>query len=199
MSEQAIVFRPSTGIIFTGVAWMIAAIVTFSIIASGEGYLRVAYGVSAGWFAWLLFWRPAVVCFSDRVVFRNILRDVSIPYALIDDVDTRFTLSVSVGDKRYSAWGAPAPGKGHAMRVRRGDENLRYLPQSIQDSGSARPGDLMSTDSGAPATMIRRELAAREHRDDRARHGVVARVWRVDLIVPSIAAVIIALGALATS
>ena len=181
----------------TCVCWLIAGTVTVSIIVTGGWYGGIVYSLGASWIAWLLLWRPSVVCFTDRVSFRNVLRDADIPYAIIDDVDTRFTLAVTARGRRYSAWGAPAPGKVQAMKIRKGDENLLHLPLDIKQHGVARPGDLISTASGAPALVIRRALAEREGSNEQTDVGAVVTKWSpflvVTTIVVAIAAVIAAI------
>lgn len=166
--------------------WAICAGGVISAIVSGAGILPIVLLLSLGWFVWLAFWRPSVVTDSDGVQFHNLVRDVTIPYAAIENVDTRFALVVTAGGRDYSAWGAPAPGGGSAMRDsmnrrRAGQTDWRDAPQSVRDAGSARAGDAVTSASGAPATVIRREL------DRRDREGIPraadARV-RVDVRTP---------------
>lgn len=180
---QRIVFRPTSGIVFTLIAWAICAAVIVSSLVSGHGGLRpLVLALTGGWVIWLLLWRPSVVCYDDRAEFRNLFRDVTIPYALIDDVDTRFTLAVEAGGIRYSAWGAPAPGKVRAMNIRRGENPGQDLPHALREQGRVRPGDLTSTASGAPATVIRRALDERARAGVKGPSGAVTVAWRPVLI-----------------
>lgn len=182
---EGIVFRASSGIVFTCIAWAIAGTVIVTSLLEDVGPTPVVLAATGAWFAWLLLWRPSVVCFADRAQLRNLVRDVTVPYALIDDIDTRFTLTLVVGEKRYTAWGAPAPGKLRAMNIRAADRPGDDLPHELRALGSVRPGDLTSTASGAPATVIRRALDARRARGDTRREGAVTIQWRAGLLAAS--------------
>ena len=54
--------------------------------------------------AWALFLRPAVVVDQQGVTLRNVLRDVQVPWLLLDDVDARWNVRVFVGERPYTAW-----------------------------------------------------------------------------------------------
>ncbi len=180
-----IVFRSRFGIGLTIVVWAISAAGIVSSLVSGAGLVPVVLLASLGWFVWLAFWRPSVVTDARGVQLRNLVRDVDVPYDAIDDVDTRYSLVVRSGGKSFSAWGAPAPGGAASLRdsmsrrraTNRSDWN--DAPQSVRAGGTARPGDTVGSASGAPATVIRRELARREHegirRDTAARATVAVR------------------------
>lgn len=170
--QRGIVFRSRTGIALTVVVWAIAAAGIVSAIAIGAGPVPLVLLASLAWFVWLVFWRPCVVVEPDVVQLRNLVRDVDIPFDAIDDLDTRFALTIAAGGQSYSAWAAPAPGGTSTLRdqmSRRRATNpdrWRDAPRSVRESGSARPGDAVGSASGAPATVIRREL------ERRAREGV---------------------------
>jgi hypothetical protein len=57
--------------------------------------------------AYTLFVRPRLELWSDSLVIRNVLRDVRIPYGLIDEVDPHsgVYLRVKASGRRYTAWG----------------------------------------------------------------------------------------------
>jgi len=193
------VFRSRAGIVLTVVVWAICAAGIVSALVSDAGFAPVVLLSALGWFVWLLFWRPCVVTDTDGVEFRNLVRDVRIPFDAIDDVDTRYTLRVQSGSARYSAWGAPAPGGASTLRssmglrgsTRRSTETWRDAPRSVRESGSARPGDAVGSASGAPATVIRRELERRERECTRRDPAPVVTV-QVRVALVAISAVLLA-------
>lgn len=100
------------------------------------------------------FWRPAVVVDDRGVRLRNVLRDVDVPFARLDAVDTRYALRLESGGRSYTAWAAPAPGRTSAMSLTRRDAAANSLlgadlAQGV--SASAAP----NTDSGGAALLVR--------------------------------------------
>ncbi len=193
-----IVFRSRFGIGLTLVVWAICIAGMVSSIIVGAGLAPVVLLASLGWFVWLAFWRPSVVTDAEGVELRNLVRDVEVPYSAIDDVDTRYSLVVRSGGRSFSAWGAPAPGGASSLRDsmsrRRATNRTDWsdAPHSVRAGGAARPGDTVDSASGAPATVIRRELARREHegvrRDTTARAVVTVRPLLVAVSLVALAA-----------
>jgi hypothetical protein len=152
----ATVFKPRTGIWFTGVAVLVAAGGLASVVAT-EG----AGGLLAGWplvgvayLGWWLFWYPAVVLAEDAVTLRNPSATVRVPWAALIDVDTKYALKLVTPTGAFTAWAAPAPGVWgtHAGKP----EHVTNLPStSYGPGGSIRPGDLKNTDSGYAAYLVR--------------------------------------------
>ncbi|GEP46749.1 hypothetical protein FVP74_06310 [Microbacterium saccharophilum] len=199
---EPIVFRSTFGIVLTVVMWAIAAAGIVASVLTGAGAVPVALLGALAWFVWLAYWRPCVVTDARGVVLRNLLSDVDIPFDAIEDVDTRYSLQVRADGRVWSAWGAPAPGGASAIRSgtrrpRAGDlESWRDTPRAVREAGSARAGDAVTTASGAPATVIRRELERRERhgirRDETARvtvtrHPVLTAVSAVVLVLAAAA------------
>lgn len=195
---QRIVFRSTAGLVLTGVTWVLCAVGVVSAIITGAGVAAIALLAVACWFVWLVFARPCVITTDEAVQLHNLVRDIEVPYDAIDDLDTRYALRLHAGGGQWSAWSAPAPGGAVGLRdgLRRTParpDAWRDAPHSVRASGAARAGDAVGTASGAPATVIRRELERRE-RDGGARTETAVRVrLRVDLIAISTVLVGIAL------
>jgi hypothetical protein len=111
-----------------------------------------------------LFWRPAVVVDDTGVELRNVLRDVRVPWAALDAVETRYTLTLHCGERRYQSWAGAAPGRpsvatqlglGGAPTPTRSDHALPD-PRWTAGGGSAAPASSrdLRADSGATAFMI---------------------------------------------
>ncbi|RJU02838.1 PH domain-containing protein [Arthrobacter frigidicola] len=150
------VFRPRTSKVFTAVAFALTAVGLVSVVVA-EG----VSGLLAGWpliafafAAWWLFWYPSVEVDPDAVTLRNPLITVSVPWAALVHVDTKFALKLVTPRGSYTAWAAPAPGVWgtHAGKP----EHLANLPgSSYGPERSVRPGDLTHTDSGYAAFLVR--------------------------------------------
>lgn len=153
-----------------GITVVVAAVCAIGIgstvITAPDETLRVVpWLLLLGVGCWALYWNPAVIIGEQAVQFRNIVRTVEIPYAAITGVDTRFALTVNALGKRYSAWGAPAASRWSVTRARR--EDVEHLPETTYVEGGIRPGDLLRSDSGQAAYLIReRQLAVHESAAD---------------------------------
>lgn len=57
--------------------------------------------------AWVLFWQPAVRITPATLELVNPLRTVRVTWPAIEDIETRWSLTVTVAGRRYAAWAAP--------------------------------------------------------------------------------------------
>jgi hypothetical protein len=137
---------------------------------------------------WVTFWQPRVEVSKAGVKLINVFTDVSVPWAEIARIDTKYALTLYTSRASYSAWGAPAPGRHSVFRASR--EEGSYLPESTYLGGTVRPGDLTTSDSGAAAAVIRREWERRRDSGEFNQSGELAVKtvsWlRVALIVASL-------------
>jgi hypothetical protein len=127
------------------------------VIASTPLVLTVIFGTL------MLFWFPRVEVSEDVVVIKNVTRSFKVPISKIARIDTRWALTLYLeGGKRITSWSATAPGRHTSIFASR--EQGQHLPESTYLAGTVRPGDLISTDSGAAAATIRRYWE--QQRDD---------------------------------
>jgi len=104
---------------------------------------------------WTVLWRPRVVIDDDRIQLRNVFRTITVPWPALIHVDTKFALTLFTPGHRYGAWAAPAPGRtGAAMAARKQDRGRAPMAPVRQD-GTIRPGDLIASESGQVAYLIR--------------------------------------------
>jgi hypothetical protein len=115
---------------------------------TGEAVLLGLWFVAAVAAMACLFWRPAVLVDGEGVELRNVVRDVRVPWAALDDVTTRYALTLHAGGSSHQSWAGAAPGRG---------TGARRLPDARWNPGGANPGtpsrDLRA-DSGATAFMV---------------------------------------------
>lgn len=104
---------------------------------------------------WVALWRPGLEIDDDAIVVRNVFRTISVPWPALIHVDTKYALTLFTPDHRYSVWAAPAPGRtGAAMAERRQDRG-RVAMAPVAADGTIRPGDLIASESGQAAYLIR--------------------------------------------
>jgi hypothetical protein len=183
--NESVTLRPRFGKVLSIAVWLIAAISIVTLVATLDpgrilhfawGLLLLAFG------AWLLFWRPAVIIEPFGVSFVNLLRTRRISWPAIQRIDTKYALTLYTPAGSFSAWAAPAPGRGSLNKASRQD--LRGLPESTYGSGgSVAVGDVPTSDSGAASLVVRRhweELRDAGHLDSGVVEGTgVTTTWHV--------------------
>jgi hypothetical protein len=102
-----------------------------------------------------LFWRPAVVVDDDGVELRNLVRDVRVPWPALEDIGTRYALTLHSGGRRYQSWVGAAPGRP-SLTARLLCGHAPPDPRWTAGGGSAASASSrdLRADSGATAFMI---------------------------------------------
>jgi hypothetical protein len=185
-------FRPAFGrvltILVTGIA--VAGIAGYVTSADWNGLLRYGWGLLLlAALAIALFWLPSLAVAEHEVTVRNVFSTLHVPWPAIQRIDTKYALTLYTPRGKVTAWASPAPNR-YASQVSAGSDSR--LPAAGQ-GGAVRPGDLLSTASGAAAYVIRSHWE--QLRDDGYLENPVIEenTFRRDIHWP----VIIALGALA--
>lgn len=178
--HQPRVFRPFFVRVLSVVVWALLGIFLLQSLRGGpDAVLRTAPAlalVAVG--AYALFWRPAVEVDDDGVTLLNVLRDVRVPFAALDAVDTRFALALHSGDRRFSAWAAPAPGRTSSMGLaRREASGVEHLGVDVSEGlrASAAP----NSDSGGAALLV-------QHRWERWRAETAGRAAATSDDIPHV-------------
>jgi hypothetical protein len=115
--------------------------------------------VLASWLwlsCYLLLWRPSVEITERSVVFNNVLLRIEIPLGNIQRIDTKWALEITTEQGKFVSFSAVAPGRHSSFTAARDDGS--FLPETSYVAGTVRPGDLVTSDSGAAAYEIRRRL-----------------------------------------
>lgn len=141
-------FAPLGGRILGGLTLAIALLVIIDIIAQW----RTLDGLTAGGIVlalsalvWIAMIRPAVVAYEEALVIRNLIRDVRIPWALVQSAEIRPILVVNTEQGAY---------KSVAVAVTRADRKAMW--RAKEDAGRRRD----TASAGAPPTPAAR---AAEH------------------------------------
>ena len=134
----------------------VGGLVGFVASADFEGLVRYGWAfLLAIALVFTLFWLPEVRVAATEVTIRNVFRTFHVPWAAIENFDTKFSLTITTAHRTISAWASPAPGRYAAATASPMDARI-----AGGGSGGAaiRPGDLPTTSSGAAAYVIRRHL-----------------------------------------
>lgn len=176
---EPVTLRPRGGAVIAVAALVISAAALVFIAVDGGPLELVRWAwpiVLLAWAAWLVYLRPYVRVSEGFVEVSNIVRTSRIPWGDIDEVDSRYALTVRTRDGRaIRAWAAPAPGAREALGTRR--EDVRHTPG---EGESRRPSDAEGTASGDAAGLVRRELA--RHRREGVAAGTTVTQWHPVLI-----------------
>lgn len=156
--SRATVFRPRSSPWFLAVAAvvMLTGLIGSVVVSGPAAVISSAPLLTAGAVAWWLFWYPTVAVGPAAVEIRNPVRTVTVPWAALIHVDTKYALKLVTPAGSYTAWAAPAPGVRGTYAGK--PEHMQNLPRtSYGAAGSVRPGDLRNTDSGLAAFQVRSE------------------------------------------
>jgi hypothetical protein len=156
MRFQPASFRPAFGRVLTIAMGLVAALGLVGLIVNADVESLLRNGV---WFVLLiavtvaLYWVPRVDVREDEVIVRNPLSTWHVPWGEIQRIDTKWALTLFTNRTRIEAWAAPASGRFTVFTL--GPDDTR-VSESARLAGSIRPGDTLSSESGAAAHHIRR-------------------------------------------
>lgn len=108
--------------------------------------------------------RPVVAIREREVVLRNVLRDITVPWPALREIDTQYALTLTTTDDRvFRAWAAPAPSRFSASRATPSDiKAIGWDKDELPPPASAH----LRADSGTAAIYVRRAWHAAEGRTD---------------------------------
>ena len=185
MRFQPASFRPAFGRVLTVIvaALAVASLAGFLVVGDIIGLLRYGW-----WFlllavlAVVLFWLPRVEVREHAVMVRNPLSTWQVPWPAIQLIDTKYALTITTQAGRIEAWAAPASGRFTVFTLSPDDTRVS---ESARIAGSIRPGDTLSSESGAAANHIRRHWE--QLRDDGLldgplEAGSLRRTWHLATI-----------------
>jgi hypothetical protein len=104
-----------------------------------------AAGITA---SYLLFLKPYLLIFDEGIKIVNPTKEITASWNLINEIETRYTMSLVINGVTYYAWAAPAPSGRHSRRMHKTD---------LHPGAEAprRVGDSLQSDSGAAAYIAK--------------------------------------------
>ena len=146
-------FRPGSAI---ASGWVLIAFFVGFIIQSlfYGGDILVTIGIcgAGAYGSYLLFLKPYVLLFDEGIKIVNPTKEITATWDLVEEIETKYSMSIQVRGVSYHAWAAPAPSGRHSRRMHKTD----LLPGA---DSPRRVGDSLKSDSGVCAYManIRRK------------------------------------------
>lgn len=108
---------------------------------------------------YLFFIKPYVVIFDEGIKIFNPTKEITASWDRIDEIETKYSMSIVVDGITFYAWAAPAPGRAHSRGLHKSD----LLGSS---NTPRRLGDSPKSDSGVCAHIARlrrKEFVAKGH------------------------------------
>jgi hypothetical protein len=163
MRFSAARFRPAFGRVLSIVIVAIVASGIVGLIATNDwsGLVHYAWGLLLiGSLAVALFLLPYLDVAESEITVRNVFSTTHVPWNSIERIDTKYALTLYTNRGTIAVWASPAPSRYAGQVSAHRDVTLAATDQG----GSIRPGDLLSSASGAAAFVIRQHW--NELRDD---------------------------------
>jgi len=188
------VYRQRSSVGLAAVCGVTGLILLGSLARNWAGYPRplfVAWVIFGMAVAWSVFVRPAVLLDIDGVLIRNVLRDIHIPWNRLTGVSSRWNLSVSAGDKSYSAWALSA----QPERPKRAPGGMFRLPTPgrLEGVSTADARSRSVVPKVTAQTVARSVRAAKEEYDDAVARGQLPATSEVPVRVTWMPLVIVVL------
>jgi hypothetical protein len=151
------------------------------------------------------FWRSAVRVDGRGVRLLNVLRDVDVPWEHLEQVQTRYALTLVADGRAFRSWAAAAPGRPSLLRLSARGTSSDHLPDPRWTAGgSTAPAASRSlnADSGAAAFIVEQAWRAWRETPPRLRpdagegpQGEVTVRWNVPVLSVAAAGVVLAVVA----
>ena len=193
-----VVFRPTSSQASAVFAWLVALVLLVGTVLADDVssvLALVAFPLAIAAFAWAVLWRPFVRAEADHVVVANVLRTITVPYPLIESVETRWGLRLLTTDGAVDAWGAPARSAFARRRARRHAEGRPpTIPEELVSTREAGPVRHAS-DAALVADVLdlRRRAATSTPQSPTAHLTSTVNLREVTMLVGSLALLVVAL------
>jgi len=201
------VFRQRSSVGLAAVCGVTGLLLLLSLARNWASYPRplfaawVIFGLAV---AWSVFVRPVVLLDVGGVTFRNVVRDVFIPWPRLTDATSRWNLKVFAGHKGYTAWAIsseverPKGASGGMFRM--------PIPGRLHGVASADAKPSTNDPKATAQTVTRLIKVAKQEYDEAVAHGelraepeaVVQVTWvplvMAVLLLPALVVVALSLG-----
>jgi len=142
-------FRPGSAI---ASGWVLilffAGFIIQTAVYGGDLLITTTFCFAGGIGSYLLFLKPYVVIFNEGIKIVNPTKEILVGWDLVEEIETKYSMSIRVGGETFYAWAAPAPSRRHS----RGLHATDLLPGS---DTPRRLGDSPRSDSGVCAHIAK--------------------------------------------
>jgi len=98
--------------------------------------------------SYLLFLKPYVLIFDEGIKIVNPTKEITVAWDLVEEIETKYSMSILIDGQTFYAWAAPAPSGRHSRRMHKTD----LLPGA---DAPRRVGDSLRSDSGVCAHIAK--------------------------------------------
>ena len=142
-------FRPGSAI---ASGWILIAFfggfIVQSFLYASDIMLTIGICGAGAIGAYLLFLKPYVLLFDEGIKIVNPTKEITATWDLVEEIETKYSMSIQVRGESYFAWAAPAPSGRHSRRMHKTD----LLPGA---DAPRRVGDSLKSDSGVCAHIAK--------------------------------------------
>ena len=142
-------FRPGSAI---ASGWILIAffigVIAQSFFYGGDILLSLGICGAGAYGAYLLFLKPYVLIFDEGIKVINPTKEITATWDLVEEIETKYSMSIQIRGEAYYAWAAPAPSGRHSRRMNSTDLHPRI--DSVR-----RVGDSLKSDSGVCSYMAK--------------------------------------------
>ena len=142
-------FRPGSAI---ASGWILIAFFVGFIIQTlffgGDLLLTIGICGAGAFGSYLLFLKPYVLLFDEGIKIINPTKEITATWDLVEEIETKYSMSILVDGQTFYAWAAPAPSGRHSRRMHKTD----LLPGT---DAPRRVGDSLKSDSGVCAHIAK--------------------------------------------
>ena len=142
-------FRPGSAI---ASGWVLIAFFVGFILQSlfYGGDILVTIGIcgAGAYGSYLLFLKPYVLLFDEGIKIVNPTKEITATWDLVEEIETKYSMSIQIRGESFYAWAAPAPSGRHSRRMHKSD----LLPGA---DSPRRVGDSLKSDSGICSYMAK--------------------------------------------
>jgi hypothetical protein len=118
-------------------------------VVYGGNFVTTAGICSAGIISsYLLFLKPFVLIFDEGIKIVNPTKEITVGWDLVEEIETKYSMSILASGQTFYAWAAPAPSGRHSRRM----HNTDLLPGA---DAPRRVGDSLRSDSGVCAHIAK--------------------------------------------
>jgi hypothetical protein len=111
------VFRSSSARTLAVVWFAVAAFVAFDAVRRGSGrslWIGLAVVALVSALVYALAYRPAVAADDEGITIRNIVRDVRIPWARVEHIGAKWSLTIDAAGRTWASWAITARNRQRA-------------------------------------------------------------------------------------
>ena len=142
-------FRPGSAI---ASGWILIAFFVGFIVQTlffgGDVLLTIGICGAGAFGSYLLFLKPYVLLFDEGIKIINPTKEITATWDLVEEIETKYSMSIQIRGESFYAWAAPAPSGRHSRRMHKSD----LLPGA---DSPRRVGDSLKSDSGICSYMAK--------------------------------------------